>query len=79
MAEEQVQGEKGKDFGDAVERLLKEAGGSEVKVYKVMSGKKDAGYYIAGLDLQRVRILAVKVVKLYSFYEMRSRHQCVWG
>ncbi|KAK3691215.1 hypothetical protein LTR37_018803 [Vermiconidia calcicola] len=60
-AEEVDLGSVGKEHTAIAEKVREAVGGGEVKVYKLEVGKNKSELYIAGLDLDGERIIAVRM------------------
>lgn len=54
----------GAEYAELVMRVQEAVGGEEVKVYKVVAGVGKAEWYVAGLDVEGERIVAVRVTGL---------------
>lgn len=54
----------GAEYADLVMKVQDAAGGGDTKVYKLVAGVGKAEYYVAALDVNKERILAVRVTGL---------------
>lgn len=54
----------GAECADVVDKISEAVGGGHVKIYKVATGLGKGEHYVAGLDVDRERIVGVRITSL---------------